>query len=90
MRIIAEQLELPGTRREWIDDAAPRLVMMLPTLGRFTSDDIHRLLPPPAHANWFGILVATLKNRGLVRKVGYKPSERKERNGGVISVWEAA
>jgi hypothetical protein len=53
----------------------------------FCADDLHEVLDPPAHDNWFGVLMATLRNTGKIERVGYKPSERKERNGGAISVW---
>lgn len=87
---MTHQLELTDIKRAWIDDCAPRLALILPQLGEFTSDDLHRILPSPEHPNWYGVLLAKLKCAGLVECVGYRPSARKERNGGVLRVWRAS
>lgn len=73
--------------RDWIEENTP---CVLSTMAgkQFTSDDLHKTLGAPPQQNWWGVLLARLKNKGLVRRVGYKPSERTERNGGVIAVWE--
>lgn len=81
------QLELSGIKRAWLDDCEPRLALILPQLGEFTSDELHRILPKPEHPNWFGVLLANLKCAGLIECVGYRSSARKERNGGVLRVW---
>jgi hypothetical protein len=85
----AHQLELATIKRDWIDDAAWMLEPILHRLGRFTADDLHPLLPTPRNHNWFGILVARLSNRGLIRRVNAVPSRRPEANGRLVSVWEA-
>ena len=84
------QLELKNLQRSWVDESAPRVVNQLPTLGEFTADDLHKLLPEPLEPNWYGVLCAKLKNLGLIKRIGARPSARKERNGGLISVWTAA
>ena len=54
----------------------------------FTSDETHLIVEPPAHENWHGVLFAQLKKHLI--KVGYRPSARKERNGGLVAVWRIA
>jgi hypothetical protein len=83
------QLELKAIKRAWLDDAAWQIDALLPKLGRFSTDDIHPLLPKPEHENWYGILMAQLKNKGLIRRVDATASKRPEANGRLISVWEA-
>lgn len=83
------QLELKAIKRAWVDDAAAKLANMIHKLGRFSSDDLHPLLPEPQHPNWFGILFAAMKNKGLIRRVDAIASKRPESNGRLISVWEA-
>lgn len=82
------QLELATVKRDWIDDAAWSLEPILHRLGRFTTDDLHPLVPAPANKNWWGILAAQLKNKGLIRRVSAAPSRRPEANGRLVSVWE--
>jgi len=83
------QLELRDLRRPWVDDALPRLATLLPMLGEFTADDLHGKLPEPEHCNWYGVLVAAAKNKGLVEYVGHRKSCRAIANGRKVSVWRA-
>lgn len=53
----------------------------------FTSDTLHIIMPRPAHPNWWGVLMASAKHRGLIEPVGYRTSERKSANGRVVRVW---
>lgn len=82
------QLELKAIKHAWLNDAASQFALVGHKLGRFTFDDIHRLLPQPEHPNWFGVLAAQLKNKGMIRRVNSVPSRRPEANGRLISVWE--
>ena len=82
------QLELATIKRAWIDEAAARFALHAPRLGQFTNEDLHRLLPVPDHVNWWGVLFASLKNKGLIRRVSARPSNRPEANWRLISVWE--
>jgi len=84
------ELELATLRRDWIEEAAPRVVTMLPTLGAFTADDLRGRIPDPPAPNWFGCLVARLRNAGLIQEAGRVKSTRPERNGAKISAWRAA
>lgn len=81
------QLELTDIKRDWIEDAFQSLLPMLPSLGEFTSDDLHGRLPEPSNVNYFGCLMAKLRNEGLIERVNARPSKRPESNGRLISVW---
>ncbi len=83
-------LDLTTVKRKWLDDALAFLPPMIPFMGRFTSDDLHIILPKPDHQNYYGVLCTQLKRAGLIKPVGFKTSTRKERNGGTVRVWEAA
>jgi len=85
---MTKQLELSGLKREWIDDCESRVAIIGYALGQFTADDLHGRIPKPEHHNWYGVLLAKLKNVGVVRRVGYRPSERQQANGRVVAVWE--
>jgi hypothetical protein len=52
----------------------------------FTSDDIHGVVEPPENVNLYGVLFAKLRRH--LERVGYRPSARPERNGGVVRVWK--
>ena len=74
------QLELADLKRDWVEESAARFpALSLPAV--WSADDLHGLLPQPQERNWFGVLLASLKNRALIEKVGYKPSTRPEANG---------
>lgn len=81
---MTNQLDL--LQRDWCERAEP--VILARMAGRmFTADDLHPILDPPEHWNWFGILMAALKRRGLVGRIGYQPSKRPEANGRPVAVW---
>lgn len=81
------KLELTSLKIEWCSRMAERVLETM--RGKeFTSDDLHAIVEPPAHDNWFGVLMAQLKNSGRIERTGYKPSSRPERNGGVVRVWK--
>lgn len=80
------QLELTSLQNEWCDRMAT--VVLNAMKGReFTADDLHSIVEPPAHDNWFGVLMAKLRCTGKIESVGAKASERPERNGGLVRVW---
>jgi hypothetical protein len=83
------QLELKAIKRAWLDDAASQFALIGHKLGRFTTDSLHPLLPKPDHSAWYGVLMAQLSNKGLVREVGRVASKRPEANGRKIAEWEA-
>jgi hypothetical protein len=74
-------------QRDWVNDSIPVVVDFARSVPQFTSDDLHGLLPEPTEKNWFGVMLAVLKNTGRIQRVGYQPSERPEANGRPIAVW---
>ena len=74
-------------QRDWIEGCVPFIARQF-TGYTFTSDDLHGLLDAPAHSNWWGVLMAVCKNKGLVERVGYQPSRRPEANGRPIAIWK--
>lgn len=82
-------LELATLKRDWVEESATQLALLLPQLGDFSTDELHPVLPKPDHNNWYGVLMAKLKNEGLIERVNAKPSNRPEANGRLISVWRA-
>lgn len=82
------QLELKAVKRDWIDESICFLRFVLPQMRTFSSDDLHDILNPPQHQNWFGVLLAAMKNKGMIRRVNAVASKRPEANGRLISVWE--
>lgn len=82
---MTNQTQLSLLDREWISTYAP--VVLATMRGQWTTDDLHAILPEPEQKNWLGALIATLRNQGLIEKVGYRPSKRPEANGRAICVW---
>ncbi len=83
---MTHQLELADLKRDWVEESTTRFpALALPAV--WSTDDLHGLLPRPQEQNWFGVLMAALRNRGLIVKAGYKPSTRPEANGRVIALW---
>ena len=78
------QLDL--LQRDWCDRSES--VVLAQMAGRmFTTDDLHPVLDAPEHQNWWGVLLARLKNKGRVERAGYQPSRRPEANGRPVAVW---
>ena len=76
------QLDLIET--DWLTRMTP--VVLDAMRGReFTSDDLHGVVEPPANQNLYGVLFA--KIRRSLTPVGYRASNRPERNGGAVRVW---
>jgi hypothetical protein len=84
---MTKQLEFTEIKRAWLDNALSQFNLMS-VHGNFTADDLHDKLPCPQHPNWWGILVNRLSRKGVIRFVGYTKAARKERNGGVVRIWE--
>ncbi len=82
---MTNQLNLFDIKNDWCNRMTP--IVLASFKSEFTTDDIHRVVEAPAHPNWFGVLVAQLKNKGLVEKVGYRTSQRKEANGRAVAAW---
>ena len=83
------QLELSEIKRAWIDDAVDWFLNRRPRdIHQFTVEMLHGYLPPPPHPNWYGCTMAALRDSGKIREVGRVRSNRPERNGAKISLWE--
>lgn len=81
------QLELSTLKRSWVESAIPVVMDHIKDELPFVSDSLHGILPEPEENNWFGLLIAQMKRRGLIERTGYMASERPERNGAVIAIW---
>jgi hypothetical protein len=80
------QLDLLTIRNRWLTNALAAFpALELPDV--FTSDDLHAVLPPPAHPNHFGVLCSNLERKGAITYVKHVQSKRKEANGRKISAW---
>lgn len=80
------QLELAALKRDWIEDAKRSFKSaVLPEV--WTVDELRFWTRQPDHPNWWGCLAASLKNQGLIERVGYQPSTRPAANGRVVAVW---
>ena len=74
----------------WIH-AADKAVRFLAAIGRpFTADDVRDLAGDPRHPNAFGARLNAHARTGLIRRVGYRPSDRAERHRAIIAVWVGA
>lgn len=81
------QLDL--LQRDWCEKATPVLLQFAQTFENFTADDLREFqsVPQPPHSNWWGVLIARMKAKGLIRRIGYRTSTRPEANGRVVAVW---
>ena len=73
-------------QRDWCEFSEPVVLRMMRGMP-FTTDDIRHYLPEPANVNYYGVLMARMKNKGLVARITYRPSKRPEANGRPIAVW---
>jgi hypothetical protein len=81
------QLELSAIKRDWIQSAAPEVLRYAGTVAEFTTDDLRGVVPEPECRNWWGCVLAALKNEGRIVETGRRPSKRPEANGRKISAW---
>ncbi len=71
---------------QWKSGAA-MWVWECPVDGRFTADDLVAAVGLPRKRNQVGALLSHLVKRGLIERVGFKPSERTARRAGMQAVW---
>lgn len=74
----------------WTEIAERALGYLEATGDPFSADDFHELMagaPAPTHHNAVGSLFNQHRRRGLITVVGYGPSTRKRRNGGIRRIW---
>lgn len=83
------ELCLNEIKRAWIDDAINLLEHTLLARGnQVTAEDMRLRVTPPPHPNWIGCMVAKLRCSGRIKEVGRVKSNRPERNGAKITLWE--
>lgn len=73
---------------EW-KDRRDFVIRLLAVRGEeFTAEDVRRLAgDPPGHPNAMGPGLATASRAGLIKKVGYRPSDRPTLHRHPIAVW---
>ena len=78
-----------GNRDEWWQSTALTAIEHLASLPMtFTASDLDDLgVPTPDHPCRYGSVFSLAKRLKLIRRVGYAPSRRAGRDGGVCAVW---
>ena len=84
MPAMTTQLDL--LEREWCEQAEP-IVLRMMRGSSFTTDDIRQYLTEPSNHNNFGVLMARMKNKGLIERIGYVTSRRPQANGRPVACW---
>jgi len=81
--------DLMANADEWWKSCAEKAARQLASDGvEFTADDLTEMgVEDPDHPSRWGSLFSALKRDGVITPVGYRPSTRKSRNGGVCRVW---
>lgn len=96
MNLVTESLAEHGAIRaienaepSWRDRAMEALKAEAATGNTFESYTLETFydVPPAENPNAWGGLFMAAKAAGIIRKVGYHPSERPGRGGGVCAVW---
>ena len=80
-------LQLDLLQRSWCERVEREVISHAKGAAEFTTDSIRDFVESPAHPNWFGVLMARMKNQGLVESIGWRVSQRKAANGRPIRVW---
>ena len=84
------QLDL--LKRDWCERAEIAVMQHCRAVNPIITTDAIRdygLVDEPEHPNWWGVLLARMKNKRLIERIGYQPSRRKEANGRPIALWRA-
>ena len=78
-----------GNSDEWWQSTALSAIEHLASLPMtFTAADLDDLgVPAPDHPCRYGSVFSLAKRLKLIRRVGYAPSRRAGRDGGVCAVW---
>lgn len=81
-----------NTWTPWKRAAEEALEVLAHSGHDFTADDLIAEvgLPVASSKNAVGPLFGTAAKQGLIRKVGYRISERPARRGGVVAIWRGA
>jgi len=75
--------------REWIRLHEGAVLDAFRGRPDFMADDVRALksIVAPADDHWWGIMFASLKRRGLIKRLGYRASKRKAANGRPVCIW---
>lgn len=91
--VAAREAALEAASQSWRRDAE-RMIEQLAALSRrtgegFTSDELYRYVGPVMgpSTNVVGALFSAAAKRGIIRRVGYRPSVREVAAGRIVSVW---
>lgn len=81
-------IQLSLFTRPWLDEAESALLASFPPGSKFSSDDVHRVVSAPQEKNWLGVLMARLRCKGRIARVGSVASKRPESNCRHVGVFE--
>ena len=79
---------MPFEDPNWREDALERVENFARTGVPFTSDEVRTGFREPHHPNQWGGIFHTLANRGVIQRVGFRPSHNRSRRGGVTGIWQ--
>jgi hypothetical protein len=83
IRIVAEN------NRKWKETGLDAVRQLAVRGVPFTTDEVREMYKAqPKSPNAWGALVSLAARQGLIRRVGYRPSEGKLAHSRVVSVWE--
>lgn len=71
----------------WSDRADTAIRLLSYTGHRFTADDLTDRIGQPPTPGSVGVAFINAKIAGLIRHVGYAPSQKPRSNGSIIGVW---
>ena len=81
---------LAARREAYVNRGRRVLLARLLAHGQATADDVRRavVLPDKIDPRCLGSVPGHLARAGIIRRVGFVPSDRKERHASTLSVWE--
>lgn len=72
---------------DWAADALATIIGLAYAQQTFSADDLRREMRPAPHPNMVGPAFNAARTKGLIQRVGDKPSATKSRNGGRGGLW---
>lgn len=79
---------LLSTDAEWAADCDRAIRTLAATGQPFTAYDLHAMVREPSNPNHWGPRLPVAAKRGLIRKVGYRKSDRPGTRGSAVAVWQ--
>lgn len=71
----------------WREDALDRVAEFARSGREFTSDEVREGFREPHHPNAWGSIFSTQAKRGVIQRIGFRPSHIKSRHGSVTGIW---